>query len=73
MFSSQTPLLQAYATFLQLIYLLQHTFTPPTLIQENCTPGNKQYAKLNEGNGKGRKDKVMTTGLVGRLTDSYLT
>lgn len=49
-------------------HLLQPTITPTTLIQENCTPENKQYTKLNEGNGKGRKDKVMTTGLVSKLT-----
>lgn len=49
-------------------HLLQRTITPTTLIQENCTPGNKQYTKFNEGNGKGRKHKVMTTGLVHKLT-----
>lgn len=37
--------------------------TPATLIQENCTIGN-QVTKLTKGNGKGRKDRVMTTALL---------
>lgn len=42
---------------------------PQPLTQENCTPGNKQYTRLNEGNGKGRKYKWMTAGLVSTVSD----
>jgi len=66
--SAQTPLLQTDPTPLQLISLVQHSITLTVLIQENCTPGNKEYTKRTEGNGKGRKDKVMTPGLVSSLT-----
>lgn len=67
--SGQTPLLHTCPTLLQLISLLQGTSTPTTLIQENCTPGNKQYTRLNEGSGEGRKYKWMTAGLVSTVRD----